>query len=204
MRVTLFADGTYASNSYLLQDDAGGGAVLVDPSLPPSFLRRKMPELPPITLLLLTHGHFDHMLALREWHAEGIPLAIHTADAPALTDATRSCFLQFMGEDITFPPPERLLKEGDTVAVGKEWLTVLSTPGHTPGSAVFLASGVMLSGDTLFAGGGYGRYDLPYGDGQALFASLDRLLRLEGEYTVYAGHGAATTLSAEKKMFHSF
>lgn len=203
MKVTVLHDGSYASNCYLVTDDRETGAVLIDPSVPPAYAARAVGALPPIDAILLTHGHFDHMLALAEWRAQtGAPLAIAAEDAPALSDPALSCYRSFLGEETVFAPPERLLAAGDTVAVGEEMLTVLSTPGHTPGSLTFDSGELLFTGDTLFAGGGYGRFDLPGGNGDLLVVSLGDLLLLPGERRVLAGHGEEGRLSEAKKYFN--
>ena len=203
MKVTVLHDGTYASNCYLVTDDGGTAAVLIDPSVLPSCARRKVGELPRIDTILLTHGHFDHMLALAEWRAlTGAPVAIGALDAAALSDPGLSCYRVFLGEETTFAPPERLLTAGDTVAVGKESLSVLSTPGHTPGGVSFDSGELLFTGDTLFAGGGNGRCDLPGGNSELLAASLRTLLLLPGDRRILSGHGIEGRLLKEKKYFN--
>ena len=204
MRITTLYAGSYAANTYLVTDDRQTGAILIDPAISPRAAEIRLGEIPRIDTILLTHGHFDHMLTLAEWRAlTGAPVAIHRDDAPMLTDSYLNCYRLFLGQDVTSAPADRLLSEGDTVAVGEETLAVLSTPGHTPGSATFDSGALLFTGDPLFAGGGVGRTDLPGGDMRLLADSLRRLLSLPGERTVLAGHGEETTLSAAKNMFYN-
>lgn len=203
MRATLLYDGTYASNSYLLTDEEGSGAVLVDPSVPPAVAERLYGPLPRIDTILLTHGHFDHMLALDAWRERtGAPLWMSAYDAPALKDPAVSCYRTFLHLETVHAPADRLIAAGDLVPVGREALTVLETPGHTPGCLCFDDGCLLLTGDTLFAGGGFGRYDLPGGDPNLLVASLRTLLHLTGERRILAGHGEETTLTAAKTYFN--
>src|SRR5699024_8248132 len=94
--------------------------------------------------------------------------------------------------------PCQTYAEGDTVQVGSIPFRVLETPGHTAGSVTLVTSGVMLSGDTLFAGT-CGRCDLPGGSIADMLASLRRLGELEGDYQVLPGHGPASTLEQERR-----
>lgn len=203
MQVKTIQDGTYAANFYILTDDEQSAAVLIDPSVSPQASGLSVEQLPPVTAIVLTHGHFDHILALDEWRAvTGAPVFMATPEASALSDPSRSCYLQFLGQTTKHDPPDRLLNEGDTVAVGSESLSVMLTPGHTAG-CITLDSGMLLfTGDTLFADGGYGRFDLPTGDAATLRDSLARILAISGERCIYAGHGPATRLSEEKKHFN--
>ena len=200
MRVFDLYPGSYASNCYLVED--GGEAVLIDPSIAVADALRRLGSLPRITAVVLTHGHFDHTLALAEWRSHtGAPLLVGSADAPMLTDPSLSCYRQFLGRDDAFAPPERLLLEGDTVTVGEKSLTVLSVPGHTQGSIALYTDGLLFTGDTLFADGGYGRTDLPGGSGRDLVSSLRRLLSLPGDCRVLPGHGEATDIASCAAMF---
>lgn len=151
-----------------------------------------------IGLIVATHGHVDHIEGLAELKRQtGAPLAIHQLDGPMLSDAMLSgaAMFGFPHEDVA---ADQVLREGDSVAVPGTDLTlsVLHTPGHSPGSISLLGSEVLFSGDCLFAGG-IGRIDLPGGDERAMIESLSRLAALEPETVVYPGHGPATTIGSE-------
>ena len=118
-----------------------------------------------------------------------------------LTDAMLNCNRLLFGTDEIYPPADRLLCEGDRIIFGKETLTVMKTAGHTPGSCLYVADGVIFTGDTMMADGAYGRYDLPGGSAEALYDSLQRIARMSGEYLLYPGHGRSTTLSEEKNYY---
>ena len=203
MKLHLLDDGTYASNCYIVYDDAMTGAVVIDPSVSPKKAMGILAGLPPISMLILTHSHFDHMLALDEWRAlTGAPLAVSALDAHGLSNPTLSCFRSFLGQEQTFAPAEVILKNGDTVAVGSETLTVMETPGHTPGSIVLDSGELLFTGDTVFAGGGFGRYDLPGGNGDLLVVSLGEVMMIAGERRILPGHGEEGLLSVEKKFYN--
>lgn len=202
MKIECYGGAGYESNCYLLTDDAESGALVVDPSVDVrTVFRQRQKTLPPVCGLVLTHAHFDHMLALDDWRRQyGAPLYVGQADAPALGNPEASLFRMVFSDEKTFAPAERLLREGDVLQVGEETLTVLTTPGHTPGGVCLLGGGFLLSGDTLFAGGDYGRTDFSGGNAAALAASLSRLARLPDDLVVYPGHGGETTIGREKRQ----
>ena len=200
MRVECYGGVGVASNCYLLVDDACTQAILVDPSLTPAQLvaTRAAPA-PQLIAIVLTHVHFDHMLAVDEWRENGrVPLYVGAEDAAALGDATKNAYRLFYGIEKGTAAAECLLADGDRIMLGEEAIEVLSTPGHTPGSLCLYADGVLLSGDTLFAGS-IGRDDLPGGNGTRLSASLARLMTLPEETEVYPGHGPVTSIGREKR-----
>lgn len=202
MQVKSFYDGSYAAVTYLVTDDAGDVGVVIDPAVPYEMVLARTPNMPRIAALLLTHGHFDHMLHLAAWKEKtGAPICITREDAPALKDACLNCNRLFFGTDAVYPPADRTLSEGDKILFGEETLTVRLTPGHTKGSCIYVGEKDIFTGDTLMADGSYGRYDLPGGSAQALYASLSRIASLEGDYTLYPGHGRSTTLKEEKNYY---
>ena len=193
----------YAADCWLLTTEDGHAAV-IDPSAAAPVILRAVREAFPdgdglLDAILLTHGHFDHITAVDALRQAmpGVPVCIHAADASMLTDGTRNASALFFGTEDTYAPADRLLQEGDSIRLGGETLTVLHTPGHSPGSVCYLdaAGGRLFTGDTLFAPG-YGRTDLPGGSWSDLVRSLRRLLHLPGNLHVYPGHGGDTELSA--------
>lgn len=200
MKIECYGGYGHESNCYLVSDDKEAHALIIDPSVSYTALARARGRLlPPIAGILLTHAHFDHMLAVDEWRERtGAPLFVHEADAPALSDSVRNVYRLFMGIDGGTAPAERLLAEGDVIVLGDEELRVLSTPGHTPGSICLLSGDILITGDTLFAHS-IGRTDLPGGDAAVMQRTLSRLRQMRDALTVYAGHGPRTTLAHEKQ-----
>ena len=152
-----------------------------------------------ITHILLTHAHFDHMLAVREIaQATGADLLVPLEDEPALADSKLS-LVHKKSTLVSHPlKADRLLSDGDTVEAGELVIHVLHTPGHTRGSSCYQCENLLLTGDTLFHGC-VGRTDFPGGSMRAMAASMSRLSQLKDDYTVLPGHKTLTTLSQEKR-----
>ncbi len=197
MNVTLLFPGSFASNCYLLEDN--GEVMIVDPSASAASILRKIQEMggKPVAILL-THGHFDHIMSidtLRQ-HSPDLQVYIHEGDAPMLSDGQKNGFSLFFGQDRVYSPADRLLKAGDMLRVGNATLEVIHTPGHSPGSVCYLCreDGILLTGDTLFADN-IGRCDLWGGSHATIMESLKRLRGLDGNLTIYPGHGNENKLS---------
>lgn len=188
----------YGSNCWLVT--SGSDAVVVDPSAPaPAILRALREADCRLVAVLLTHGHFDHILSvdtLRQAQP-GLPVCVHAEDATMLTDGLQNASSLFFGRADTYSPADRLLRDGKVIRVGDESLTVLHTPGHSPGSVCFLseADGLLLTGDTLFSDN-VGRCDLPGGRYATLRQSLRRLATLPRSLRIYPGHGSPASLGA--------
>ncbi len=198
MKLISLTPQSFASNCYLVVND--GHAYIIDPSASVERILAALREQQAVCDgILLTHGHFDHMLSLDALSAAlpDVPVMIHASDAENLANGEKNAFATFFGYDRAFRGADRLLREGDRLPLGQEHLTVLHTPGHTKGSVCFLSDkeDILLSGDTLFAQG-YGRYDLYGGDGTTLSASLRRLSALRDKNpTLASGHGELCPLT---------
>ncbi len=199
MQVITLTVGTLQTNCYVIYDQTSRQAYVVDPGDEADRIVSAV-ESNGLQVLgvVLTHVHFDHMLAsqalCRQWQ---VPLLVGAQDQPALTDGRRNLMELFSPGTTLAMSADRLLHEGDTLPLGEEELCVLETPGHTPGSICLLTADALLSGDTLFCGS-VGRTDFPGGNALNLYGSLARLAAIEGERTVYPGHGEATSLSYER------
>ena len=182
------------TNCYLIGDEMKQVCAVVDPGGSPDkvldMVRRSKLRL---SMVLLTHGHFDHVGAipaiLRQY--PDLPVYCHGRELCEPDNWIRRYWLPNQGKN------QRLYDEGDAVPLGSLTFQVLHTPGHSAGSVVLLVEDVMLSGDTLFAGS-CGRCDLPGGNEEEMLRSLSRLGRLPGNYRVCPGHGPLSTLDHER------
>ena len=189
--------GALQANCYLLSDEEGATAVIDPGDEAGTILETVRAGELAVEAILLTHAHFDRILAADELRREtGAPVYVYETDAPALADPRRS--LTVLAKGGAGPlRADHLLKDGEELRVGRLAVSVLHTPGHTPGSCCFLCGDALFSGDTLFAGS-IGRTDFPGGDDQAMAASLRMLAALEPGIRVFPGHGESTTLSKER------
>jgi hypothetical protein len=136
--------GPLATNCYILK--SGAELAVIDPGGDAELILEKVGELGGVVKYVIdTHGHVDHIAANREVvEATGAELLIHELDAKLLALPDRN-LSSLMGMKLTSPAPSRLLKEGDKVVVGEAEMTVLLTPGHTPGGICLLASAIRSS-----------------------------------------------------------
>lgn len=201
MNIETIEVGEFQVNCFVVWDSATLQALVIDPGGNAesilSFLRKKRLS---VAACLLTHGHFDHIGALKDVNqAFPSPIAIHPADlAWAFTEANQ--FPPFY-PPVTKPAAEiRALKDGQIWTDGGLSYAVIETPGHSPGSVCFhfKADAALFSGDTLFAGS-VGRTDLPGGHSRSLTVSLKKLARLPDDTRVFPGHGPATDIAQEKE-----
>ena len=186
------------SNTFLIVDKETKEAAVIDPSREPSVFGVDLSDIK-IKYVLLTHGHFDHMFKLDDYVREhGAAAYVHYLDEPLLSDATRNCSALFMPRGLVWNTPVRTFKDRDCFYLGDTEIKVMHTPGHTEGSVCFLCGDAMFCGDTLFYGS-VGRTDFSGGSMPTLQRSLEKLKRIDKNYTVHTGHGSKTTLEREKK-----
>lgn len=200
MKISTYPLGQMQTNCYFLVSEATRECAVVDPGDECEKILRRLTERElHVKYILLTHAHFDHIMALEELRSvTGAPVCIHTADAPALLDPNMSMMAQFADIHTPCRPADILLNDGDTLTLGEETILVLHTPGHTLGSVCYLTDTAMISGDTLFRGN-IGRYDFYGGSFSTLQNSLHRLAALPQNFRVYPGHGASTWLDTERE-----
>lgn len=193
MEIQALQVGSIPTNCYLVFDPGRTDALVIDPGDNPERIFAALNGRTPAAVLL-THGHFDHTGALSAF--AGVPIYIHEADAPMLSDPHLSVG-DGNGDLRPRPAATHLLADGEQMHLAGLDIAVLHTPGHTPGGVTYQIGDALFTGDTLFAHG-YGRTDLPGGDFSALRRSLRRLLHLAGDFRVFPGHSESTTLNHER------
>ncbi len=200
MAIQTFVVGPLQSNSYLVVDERSRQAAVIDPGMESeSVLEAVHDEGLRVESVIITHGHFDHVFSSAAFKAEtGAQVIMHPDDVPLLLEMPETARL--FGFKAPAPPqPDRLVREGDVIKVGELALSVLETPGHTPGGISLCLDNAVFVGDTLFAGS-VGRTDLRGGSLDALLRSIrTKLLTLPDWTVVYPGHGAATSIGAERR-----
>ena len=181
--------GDYQTNCYIAWASGSDTCVVIDPGYAPKEILHKAEVVnKKIEAILLTHGHFDHVGAVESIAKKtGCPVYLHKADS----EAQPQMLFPLTGKAF------EALKDLQTLHLAGLEITVLHTPGHTPGSVCFAFEDCLISGDTLFAGS-IGRTDFPGGDYDTMCQSLAKLKELKTDYDVFPGHGEATKLSAEK------
>ena len=183
------AVGPLQTNCYIVWGDEYPDCVVIDPGSEAHKILSAAQQLgKKIAAILLTHGHFDHVGAVRELSVQtGCPVWLCAQDTvlPEQLTAGKLFYTDTYGE-------------GDTLTPAGLTFSVWHTPGHTPGSVCLTCGQALFTGDTLFAGS-CGRTDLPGGNWAQMTQSLSRLSALQTDYAIYPGHGEATTLLAEKR-----
>ena len=189
-----------SANCYIVGTKASGTGLVIDPGGNADNIKRAIDESRlDIEIIILTHGHSDHIAALRDIQDHtSAEVAIHAEDADFL-EGYGSMSSQFGISYRTPHPPDRLLHEGDTIEAGGLSFTVMHTPGHTPGSICLLSGNKVFTGDTLFHRG-IGTTLMPGSSRPQLINSIrTRLMALPDETIVYPGHGSETTIGVERR-----
>lgn len=188
MQMEMMELGLYRTNCYIVWEGREG--IVIDPGYDAGRILARLKELEVTPLaIVLTHGHFDHVGAVKEV-AQAHQCPVYLAEEEAI-----------LPPEITLGPIPYtdVLYDGAVLSFGSLTMEVMLTPGHTPGSSCLKLNGWLFTGDTLFRDA-CGRVDLPGGDYREMYRSLRKLYELEGDYFVYPGHGDATTLDRERKM----
>ncbi len=202
LRIQTYVLGGVSTNCYLMFHNKTRQAVVVDPADNGAYVLNKCRELEVTpTAILLTHGHFDHIMAVEDI-CRAFPCQVYAGreENQLLQDPSMNLSGSMGTEQIGIEADVRV-RDGEVLSlIGFEW-KVLETPGHTAGSVCYYLESekVLISGDTLFADS-LGRTDLPTGDSRAIVRSItEKLLALPEDTMVYPGHGEVTTIGHEQR-----
>lgn len=200
MIIKQFTAGPFEANNYLLIDESSKKAVLIDASGALDKVKSLLAENnATLEKILLTHGHFDHVGGCFDFQKNlGAKVFIHKDDAEMVTKLKHQ--LQMFGMPLQEEPNiDGFIEDGEIIEIGSSKIKAIHTPGHTKGGMCFLVEDKIFSGDTLFLYS-VGRTDLHGGNYNELEKSItQKLFTLEGDFTIYPGHGSATSLDKERQ-----
>jgi hydroxyacylglutathione hydrolase len=204
MKIHRFEVGSMKTNCYLILDEDSGESFIVDPGDDGQYLMSKFTEIgvgP--QAIIATHGHFDHIMAAFELQcAYSIGLFMNSEDVFLLNRMEESAKHFLNIETGPKPHVDGILKDKDNITIGSSVGTVISLPGHTPGSIGiwFPKESALFTGDTIFAHGYVGRTDFAYSNKMKLAESIRTILSLPNETVLYPGHGESSTVAEEKSF----
>lgn len=185
----------FSSNTYIIS--SGNECAVIDPSVPydPAMCDGEL------KYILLTHSHFDHILDIESWVKSGAEVIISEHEVDFLADPNKNCYALFFAQDKSYTGDARGVSHGEIIKLGEENIEVISVPGHTVGSLVYKIGDICFVGDTVFAGGGFGRWDLPSGNFSELRRSIDKIIEFPDDTVLYPGHGESTTVKKYKEDY---
>lgn len=200
MKIHTLVLGDLQTNCYIWADEGTGNAIVVDvPDSADKIIDFADKNGLKITDIILTHGHFDHMLGLAELKEKtGAELSVFEKTVDFINEKNLNLGFH-MGVECPIAEADRILKDGDEIDFHGNKIKVIHTPGHTADSICLFLDDTLISGDTLFRRS-VGRWDFPTGDMYKEIASIKEILfKLPDETVVYPGHGAATTIGEERR-----
>ena len=205
MKIEKFVLGALQTNSYLILNEDTKEVLIVDPATCPDYLLSHVKSNGYIPkAILLTHGHFDHVMGIEGWLNEyEIPVYLHEDEKEVLANSKLNLSVM-LGKYYAYNKVETL-KDGEILELAGFSFKVIHTPGHTKGGCCYYEEkeAVLISGDTLFKSS-VGRSDFPTGNMTTLVNSIkERLFVLPDDVMVYPGHNNLTCI-ADEKMFNPF
>jgi glyoxylase-like metal-dependent hydrolase (beta-lactamase superfamily II) len=205
LAVETIITGQLGANCYLVYDQTSLKALIIDPGDDAIYIMQYIKDLALIPQqIIATHGHFDHVMAVSELQLSlNLPFLINEADLFLLKRMQHSA-KHFTGDIAGLKPQvDQTITPGKDIILNRYHFHVIAVPGHTPGSITLHQpdSAIAFVGDTIFSGGAIGRYDFEYSDAVKLAQSVNTLLKLPPETTLYPGHGPRTTVTQEN-LYH--
>lgn len=199
IKINCYVVGMIQTNCYLIEDEATGALAVVDPGDRSDELTSEIDRRGgQLRFILLTHGHYDHVIGVAElcnrYHPE---VCVAEAEMELLQKGLYN-LSSVHNIRINSFSVDRMLHDGDIIALGESRIRFIATPGHTAGSGCYLVDDCLFSGDTIFCES-IGRTDFPTSSMRDMMRSVQRIKDLEGDYAVYPGHDMFTTLAHERK-----
>lgn len=201
LKVKTLIVGNVQTNCYIISNSNTKEAIVIDPGDASAKIEDYLNSNDLVCkAILLTHGHFDHILAAGELREKyHVKIYIHEDDAALVSDPQMNVSLYLTGNEFSLKP-DILLKDKEQLSLAGQAIRVIHTPGHTGGGVCYFLKeqGILFSGDTLFRGS-VGRADFPSGDEKKLIEGIKaKLMVLDESIKVYPGHGMSTTIGYEK------
>ncbi len=201
MKIEKFVTGIISTNCYLVINEETKQTVVIDPAACPSYLMGHMKsEGLQVEAILLTHGHFDHIMGIDDLRREfPVPVYVHEGDRETLLDPALNLSSSYTN-GYTFDGAD-YIRDGQRLELAGFSFQVIHTPGHTPGGVCYYleSEGVLFSGDTLFQNS-VGRTDFPNSSMSDLIRSIrEKVMKLPDDVKVYPGHMGETTIGHERK-----
>jgi glyoxylase-like metal-dependent hydrolase (beta-lactamase superfamily II) len=196
MILEVVAVGAYQANCYILAEDNGSNAIIIDPGDEYEKIKKIIDKhkLIPATIVN-THGHIDHIGADNKFN---LPVYIHKNDADFLSDPYKS-MSSFLGLSTPIQVKIKTVEDKDKITMENISLDVIHTPGHTPGSICLKTDDMIFTGDTLFCSG-IGRTDFPYASEKDMFNSLKKIMTFPDYIKILPGHGPSSTIGKERSL----
>ena len=201
MKIEKFVTGIISTNCYLVINEETKQTVVIDPAACPSYLMGHIKsEGLQVEAILLTHGHFDHIMGIGDLRREfPVPVYAHEGDWETLLDPSLNLSISYT-DGYTFDGAT-YVRDGQTLELAGASFQVIHTPGHTPGGVCYYLENekVLFSGDTLFQNSVV-RTDFPNSSMSDLIRSLrEKVMALPDDVKVYPGHMGETTIGHERK-----
>lgn len=201
LEVKKFEVGSISTNCYLVKDSEQKCCMMIDPGGEVSNFKDEISNMESFKYILLTHGHFDHILKAKEYRdITGAKIVISKLDSKFTSDNYLNLSNRMLRRSkvkLENFDADILLNDGDILPFGNNNIRVLHTPGHTHGSVCYIIDNVIFSGDTLFADN-CGSTRFPTGNVNELNTSLKKLYSLEENYELYPGHSKSSWLEQER------